>query len=49
MGILQSRTPQNDYAAAFWLVCLVSALLAMDSHPGARRRSAWGRALALLC
>jgi Dolichyl-phosphate-mannose-protein mannosyltransferase len=34
MGILQASTTQNDYAAALWLVCLVSALLALESRPG---------------
>lgn len=34
MGILQSSTTQNDYAAALWLVCLVVALLALQSRPG---------------
>ena len=47
MGILQSRTPQNDYAAALWLVCLVSALLAMDSRPGALPTLGAGASLGL--
>jgi len=29
MGILQAATTQNDYASALWLVCMVSALLAL--------------------
>ena len=47
MGILQSRTPQNDYAAALWLVCLVSALLALDSRPGALPTLGAGASLGL--
>jgi 4-amino-4-deoxy-L-arabinose transferase-like glycosyltransferase len=47
MGILQARTPQNDYAAALWLVCLVSALLAMDSRPGALLTLGAGASLGL--
>jgi hypothetical protein len=34
MGILQASNTQNDYAAALWIVCLTSALLATGSHPG---------------
>src|SRR5262245_23346189 len=34
MGILQAATTQNDYVSALWLVCLVSALLALEARPG---------------
>ncbi len=34
MGILQSSTTQNDYVAALWLVCLVHALLSLESRSG---------------
>ena len=33
MGILQAASTQNDYVTAFWLVCLVYALLALDAQP----------------
>jgi hypothetical protein len=33
MGILQASSSQNDYVAAFWLVCLVVALLALRAEP----------------
>ncbi len=34
MGVMQASTTQNDYVAALWLVCLVSALLAIGARPG---------------
>ena len=46
MGVLQASTTQNDYAAALWLVCLVSALLALDS-PGLGPTLAAGMSLGL--
>jgi len=33
MGILQASSTQNDYVAAFWLVCLVYSLLVLRSRP----------------
>ena len=33
IGILQASTTQNDYVAAFWLVCLFHALLAWRDQP----------------
>lgn len=37
MGVVQAGSTQNDYATAFWLVCLVVALLGLDPAP----RGAW--------
>ena len=34
IGLLQASTTQNDYAAALWLVCLTSALLALAARSG---------------
>jgi hypothetical protein len=39
MGILQASTNQNDYVTAFWLVCLVSALLAWRDRPASTVRA----------
>jgi 4-amino-4-deoxy-L-arabinose transferase-like glycosyltransferase len=47
MGILQASTTQNDYAAALWLVCLASALLALESRPGLLPVLAAGASLGL--
>src|SRR5262249_17214157 len=47
MGVLQASTTQNDYASALWLVCLVSALLALDSVPGFGPTVAAGASLGL--
>ena len=33
MGILQASSVQNDYALAFWLVCLTAALLSCPGAP----------------
>lgn len=33
MGILQATSTQNDYVAAFWLVCLTHALLVWRERP----------------
>jgi hypothetical protein len=40
MGILQASSVQNDYVLAFWLVCLVVALLAEPTTPW-RWQRAW--------
>lgn len=34
MGILQASSTQNDYAAAFWLVCFVYFLISTKKSPG---------------
>jgi hypothetical protein len=47
MGIMQSSTTQNDYVVAFWLVCLVSALMSLDLQPGLAAPLAAGAALGL--
>lgn len=33
MGILQSTTTQNDYVAAFWLVCFVDGIVFLQKQP----------------
>ncbi len=47
MGILQAATTQNDYVSALWLVCLVSALLALEHRPGVVPVLAAGASLGL--
>lgn len=47
MGILQATSTQTDYTVAFWLVCLVSFLLAFQSQPHWTNALAAGTALGL--
>ena len=47
MGVMQATTTQNDYVAALWLVCLVIALLELDTWPTPLCTMAAGASLGL--
>ncbi|MBF0516178.1 MAG: glycosyltransferase family 39 protein [Nitrospirae bacterium] len=47
MGILQSTSTQNDYAAAFWLVCFVHYALCLKDSPSKAAALAAGISLGI--